>query len=66
MEKELYTRLLKAIGKHHINLMEPKELLEISIVTIETIYAHIEENYGYRTRDLSLCAEAVDLIKNYQ
>ena len=37
MEKELYTRLLKAIGKHHINLMEPKELLEISIVTIETI-----------------------------
>ncbi len=66
MERELDNRLQKLIGEHHINLMEPKGLLDISISTLSTIYAHIEEKYGYRNHDLSLCAEAIDLIKNYR
>ena len=66
MESELYNRLLKLIGEHHFNLMEPKGLLEISISTLNVLYAHIEEKYAHRTHDLILCTEAIDLIKDYR
>ena len=66
MEKELYARLLKVVGEHKINIMEPKGLLDISSATLFAIYAHIEEKYGYRNHDLNLCSEAIDLIKRYR
>lgn len=66
MEKELYNRLLKLIGEHQINLMEPKGLLEITIATLETIRAHILEAHSDRQGEIVIADTAIELVKGYR
>ena len=58
MERELYNRLLKLIGEHHINLMEPKGLLEITIATLEAVKAYKIATGFYSNSDI----QAIDQV----